>query len=1286
MTTRLTEMNAKITADTDNILAGLERVKRGVQDVSTTSTRAGAVSGKAFDGLAGSMDKVGRATGGALNAIYALEAKGSARILALGNAVGNLAGIFGPQGKMVQGIAIVGSAIAALLLQAREKSAEATKAIADDIRELTNAGELAPIDKKLRDLYVGSIASGGADGIKAIRERIALLKQERAVIQSGTKEYKTYADFQQDRGENLRQLRAETDALNALETQFKSLENARELVTNRLTATAGGRGKLGEVTIKADSPEALARKADQLADKLNALRKRASDLFETLDGSSAFAKARNDIEQWADDAKRAGVPAKEITEGVGRLYEALDRFEARKATEGLKGVTSALEHQNDALGKRLTQWLKEAEERDALARQQKNAIGDLEREAAAIAAGTDAYKEYQRELSATLAVRAAKEKASTSGKTLTAKEIQAVRDDALALFDAGQRVALAIAEMSDAAEGGLLKAFSELAQQATTIATSLGDAGKNIAQIAAIAGPLFSGFDQLTKGLQLRDKLGNIVKGADGKTQSTGFLDALRGKNGSESQAQALTGALGVVGAVATIADAVDLFGTKAKQRAKEMQEAAREFAKGLQDFVASANPSTGATEAIKNARRQAEELAKQAAAAGGGTFNAESEVNAASLRAEAALIREAAVSIGNKKFAAQLITVAEGFDDLADGLEKVEKAAREQVLRNIEDLNVRRLAALGLTDEAEALRKDIEQRRELEAAQKDVTEEGRRYYFLLRDTIEVEKQRAYIEEQRHKAFQLLDDSIAVFGGSGVEVLKSTYNTIKQLFPQFAGLFDGLDLSTTEGLSSAKDKLQDLFRELTADGIITDAERPIVEAIKRLLGNIEAAFGELADPLAAALEVFAVRVDVFGLSLAEQFEALAEILGNAFPELDDLLTGADGSNLEDIKTSIQARIAALLEGGIDESEVPLLAALQQLLANIIGQIDEAAQEAEEAARAAEQARQERVNRANRTLNAEIQLGGLSGADALQARVRSAAAQSPILAQLLPLFGDTSAAGIRATKDALFALFRDIDAGRVPIELFGDLTEDEIIAKIIELNGNLDGLAESLTDAAKAAAEAAEAERQATTDLRTRLAKSRGEDTRLQEFDVAASREREAAQAAGRSAAFLQFLDQVLASERTKLLADIAGEAVTASLNAAAEVAKNAANKSQTTEITRSVGSLTEVTGQTLAGYLRSIDQNTRTSANADTQIAQLLSGMRAPSSIPIPSLPSSSTFGGRTGQTIIFNVAAPALNVPVGASPDEVGRVLGAAQVRAISEAIGRLAQTDIRHLGRFDV
>lgn len=1286
MSTQLTEMNAKITADTNNILAGLERVKRSVTEVGKTSAQAGATSGSVFDALSGKMDKVGRATGGALSAIYALEAKGSARILALGSAVGNLAGVFGPQGKMVQGIAIVGSAIAALLLQAREKSAEATKAITDDIRALANAGDLAPIEKRLSDLYLGSIASGGSDGIKATQERIALLEKEQSVIQSGAKAYKTYADFQRDRGENRRQLDAETEALKALQVQYDSLKSARQSVEDRLTATAGGRGKLGVVTSTADSPEALARKAEQLTDKLNALRKRASDLFETLTGSSAFEKAATDIAQWADEAKRAGVPAAVIQENVERLQEALNRFEARNAIEGLKGVTTALEKQNEVLSKRLTQWLQDADARDAATRQHNNTLSDLQEEAKAIAGGTEAYKDFQRQLAATTAIRAAQDEALAKGQTLTPKEIDTIRDRALAVFDAGQNVAAALHAMSDLAGGGLLKSFSELAQQATTIATSLGDAGKNIAQVAAIAGPLFSGFDQLTKGLQLRDKLGNIVKGADGKAQSTGFLDALRGKNGKESQAQALTGALGVVGAVATIADAVDLFGTRAKQKAKEMQEAAREFAKGLQDFVASADPSTGATEAIKRARVQAEELAKQAAAAGGGTFTAKSEVNSSNLRAEASLLREAAATIGDKKFAAQLTTVAKGFEDLADGLEKVEAAAREQVLRNIEDLNVRRLVALGLTEEANLLRQEIDQRRELQDAQKDVTDEGRRYYFLLRDTLEVEKQRAYIEAQRNAAFQLLDDSIAVFGGTGLEVLRSTYNTIKQLFPEFAGLFDGIDLSTTDGLSVAKDKLQDLFRELTSDGVITDAERPIVEAIKRLLGNIETAFGEIADPMTAALEVFAVRVDVFGLSLAEQFDALATILSDAFPEISDLLTGAEGGSLADVKASIQARIAALLENGIEAGEEPLLAALQQLLANIIGQIDEAARDAEEAAQLAEQQRQERVARANRTLNGEIQLGGLTGADALQARVRSAAAQSPILAQLLPLFDDTSAAGIRATKDALFQMFRDIDGGRVPIELFGDLTEDEIIAKIIELNGNLDGLADSLTDAAKAAAEAAAAERQATTDLRTRLAKSRGEDTRLQEFDTAASRERDAASAAGRSAAFLQFLDQVLASERTKLLADIAGEAVTASLNAAAEVAKNTANKAQTTEITRTVGSLTEVTGQTLAGYLRSIDQNTRTSANADVQIAQLLSGMRSPASIPIPSLPSGATFGGRGGQTIIFNVAAPTLNVPAGASPDEVGAAIGNAQVRAISAALGKITQTDLRHLGRFDV
>lgn len=1331
MSTQLTEMVAKISADSANITSALEGVKRQVRDVGTASAKAGAVSGSAFDAVAQKVDKVAKASGAALNAIYALEAKGSARVLALGNAVGNVAGLFGPQGKMVQGVAIVGSAIAALLLQAREQSAATSKAILADIRSLERAGDLAALARRKQQLFSGDKLFDDADrdpkqtkaiqdgGLQKLAPLVSKLRGEIKDL-----EFEKQRALQNNAGriaveEYNRQLAVLENQLKPIARLHDELKAEYDGISISLDNVTAASIRKDQTLSKIDADKKAAQLAEQLTDKLRELSKRLEDLKDSLAQASPSEKFATDLKQLVDAYELLGSPIRKVqlrlaelnttVDAQGRvtadaqreidalrskygstidklaeLQELQEQLAGKEAGDKTKGVTSALEEQNETVKARLTLWVKEAEARDAANRQSANVISDLDREAAAILQGTEAYAAFQRELAATTAVRAAQERATTEGRKLTPKEIDTVRDNALKLFDAGQNVAVALQTMKDAAEGGLLKAFSELAQQATSIATSLGDAGKNIAQIAAIAGPLFSGFDQLTKGLQLRDKLGNIVKGADGKTQSNGFLYALRGKNGSESQAQALTGALAIVGAVASVADALDLFGTRAKAKAQAVQAALREFTKGLEDFAAQANPLSGASEAIKNARRRAEELANQAFAAGGGSFTFSSEVTVAELQNVIDILRASAAEIGN--LGGPISAIADSFEDLAAVLEKAEEAAREQVRRNIEDLNVRRLYALGLTAEANALRVDTEQRRELLKAQNDVTEEGRRYYFLLLDTLEVEKQRAYLEEQRNAAFQLLDDSIAVFGGSGVEVLKSTYNTIKQLFPQFAGLFDGLDLSTTEGLSSAKDKLQDLFRELTADGIITDAERPIVEAIKRLLGNIEAAFGELTDPLAAALDVFSVRVEVFGLSLAEQFDELATILGNAFPEISELLSGAGGGSLEDIKTSIQARIAALLEGGIDESEVPLLAALQQLLANIVGQIDEAAQEAEEAARAAEQARQERVNRANRTLNAEIQLGGLSGADALQARVRSVAAQSPILAQLLPLFGDTSAAGIRATKDALFALFRDIDAGRVPIEMFGDLTEDEIIAKIIELNGNLDELAESLTDAAKAAAEAAEAERQATTDLRTRLAKSRGEDTRLLEFDVAASREREAAQAAGRSAAFLQFLDQVLVSERSKLLADIAGEAVTASLNAAADVAKSNAGKSQTTEITRTVGSLTEVTGQTLAGYLRSIDQNTRTSANADLQISQLLSGMRAPGSIPIPALPNGSTGGGRGGQTIIFNVAAPTLNLPVTASPDEVGRAIGDAQVKAISERISQFAQTDVRHLGRFDV
>ena len=106
-----------------------------------TPGRGSASTARGFDLTNEKAQRAAQGVAGLANAAYALDAKGSARVLAFGNAIAALAATVG--GPLVAGIAIAVSAITALFLQAEEKSEQARKAIIDDIIAIGNAGDLA---------------------------------------------------------------------------------------------------------------------------------------------------------------------------------------------------------------------------------------------------------------------------------------------------------------------------------------------------------------------------------------------------------------------------------------------------------------------------------------------------------------------------------------------------------------------------------------------------------------------------------------------------------------------------------------------------------------------------------------------------------------------------------------------------------------------------------------------------------------------------------------------------------------------------------------------------------------------------------------------------------------------------------------------------------------------------------------------------------------------------------------------------------------------------------------
>jgi hypothetical protein len=1038
--------------------------------------------------------------------------------------------------------------------------------------------------------------------------------------------------------------------LRNIDRQLKAVEAAatNETQTERIKAL--------RLEIADNLPAALRRMSAEMARAENAVESflsKADQLGAELDGTRALTAGADKIAAIKREATAAGVPVEIVRVEVERLEAALARFNARTAADEIKAFGDALAERAAALRESLD---KEAalialEKTEAAGRRAR--VADLEGEIAARAEGADAVEAFikarRRAELVEQAIADARARAARAQRAATDEEIAGAKQYGNQLADLENQLAALNTTTGD----GLLKTFGTLAAQATAIATSLGDGGKKLAQWAGLLGPLLTGFSGIGDALKGRDSAGNIVAGT-----STSFLNALGGGNGKDSQAQALAGSVAVISAVVSIADSLDLFGTRAAEEARRMKEAARAFAQSLTDFVNSANPETGASAAITAARKRAEELAREAAAVVGGSATFAGPVDAATLRANAAELLAAAATMSDKKLADKLRTVAAGFIDVADGLDVVEQAARDAVLERLGDLGVRTLAAAGLTEEAAALRAQRAAQKELTEARRDETEEGRQYLAALEGVIAAEAAAAAAIAARTAILRELDNTLAILGGTAAEQLLVTVDRLGDAFPELAGLFDDLDLSTSEGLTAARDRLRDLYRELSADGV-SEAEQPLVDAIRRILGGIDSAFAALPtlDPIADKLEAFAVRVEVFGLSAADQLAELLDIFSGAFDDLDDVLAGADTSStagLTAFASTLQQEIADILEGGITEEEEPRLAALRRLFAAVTATLDGIAD-------AAETARQELVAAATSRVNNTIAINGLTGFDALDTRVKGLAGLSPALASLLPLFNDRSVDGIAATQTALRDMFRQITDGTFDVSQFGQLTEDEFIAAIIALSQELGGLSTSLLDAASATAAAAAAEREATQDLRIRQAAARGEDTRLAAFDEAARREREKAVTESRSLAYRQFLESVLADERNKLLADIAAESAATNTAAVDSVAPRGA---QSSEFVRNVGSITEVTAQTIVSVLRQIETNTR---------AQYAGGLPTP--------PTVSARGGG-GATFVFHFAAPAVTLAPNTTPQDYAAAYSRANTLAISQALGKLTRTNVNFLG----
>ncbi len=881
-------------------------------------------------------------------------------------------------------------------------------------------------------------------------------------------------------GMSVEELRNIQGALRALQSGGiggEGLGEALGIVEKRLQAVSGAAvafvSKVDPVTKVTNDLEGATKK---LADEQRNARDAFDKLIRSFDERDAIDRFNEQITEAQHALEKAKIPAAEVTQRVNEAKGALSRRLANDAAKELRDYAKALEESSGAL----TELMRTESDKIKVEQQARDVaefnIESLQNEAKLLGGNARARDDYVRSRQKELAVMQARF-AESLRNGHNDESVSHAGQLAGRLFDAQENIKQIQAVLQEISQGGIAASLGNVAAQFTSIATSLGQSGQHLARVAGVLGPLLTGVSGLGSALK-RPKLdsnGNLQKDNKGNPiiESLGFIDTIAGKNGIAAQSKAIASTVAILGAAAQIADALDLFGTHARERARQLKEAARQFDVALHDFVASANPSTGATAAIEQARKKAEDLAKQAAAAGGGTITFDGEVTSGKLREVAASLQDFFNATKNLKGVNHdlIASTAKDFADLADGLDKVEAAAREQVKRNIEDLAVRKLRAAGLNEEADARERELAGTRALKEASKDVTEEGQQYYAALQDIIAAEKAAAAETRRRAQIDRTVDDQNSLLGGTTAEKLRRSLNGFEGIFTQFAGTFDDLDLTTKDGLEKAKQRIRDIFAALAADGNISDQDQEIIDRLKTLFGSIDDAIGQLPDvlkPLADALDAFDERVSLLKTSLPDQLAQLAKIFTGQFGGvLDDVLKGAD-LGTADGRTALKSKVEDLIngilaDGKITDEERPLLDALKRLLGIAVQSIDDAAGAADKSAQDAEAARQKRLADRARTASVDVELNDLTGADAFRARLGQ---YSDALQQLFGTFDTSSLDGIAQGKQRLRDI-RDSIAEMSDAEIVAKygMTRDEILAALTDVHGGLDGLGTALKDLA-----------------------------------------------------------------------------------------------------------------------------------------------------------------------------------------------------------------------------
>lgn len=583
-TTTLTAAQAAQKQTLDQIFPELQQLRTrlteaGVQlNASSAGHRAMAASTVASTAATAASTPV---TSGATVGLQAFAAAMAARTTA--TAAGTVASrafsvALGAMGGPL-GVVLTGLTALPLVLKAVEDRKRAAKERTDDYREALEKLSPAARDSAiaLEQAFQAQLRSERRTGLGDIAERNRLIAESEARI----------AEVRRAGNEAAQQQAREQEKVYA--AQVRETENLRKAtILLKQEGEASAKAFLQAASTwerSFDSTRSFARALADLSPE--ALRLRDSTM-----GMSA-AQAAFNAEQ--DRGTRAAKEAREAKRALAAAEREAER-ELKEQERTLRSVLGLLEDQNAVLAKTGALWIKQREA--------------VEKDRLAVEAATKARKEYTGSLFARQEGELAaigRPQSEQDRLRRAYRELELV-DGGMSLPDAQRFVANA--EKIEAANRKTREWYDSLRDVAGVvqlIASGLGE--RNVAQAATGAQSIFSGIQRASA---ITNKAG----------QAVGLGGALSGAAGLSGVLTGVGSVGAIVGGFTQIAQALDLFGDREREIARQLAERAKAFNAALADFAAPNRTALGS--AVQGNLNSALQLARGSGYTGGGFFSAE--------------------------------------------------------------------------------------------------------------------------------------------------------------------------------------------------------------------------------------------------------------------------------------------------------------------------------------------------------------------------------------------------------------------------------------------------------------------------------------------------------------------------------------------------------------------------------------------------------------------------------------------------------------------------------------